>query len=239
MKRSTPSCEEIRNRIDEAAPSELVLRADQSPLREHLADCADCRERLAKSAALDRTLDEWRTPEPRENIAAGVMARIAQSERALRRHAPPERFLDRLAALLGYRFRVPAFASLLFLLVLGASLSLNVVQVAQISDRDRAVLVAHDSSGQATVKGADLARSRSTPVLVHPTPAQLAQAIPIDASQSSHQAAFDQVLDLRERLATPMIVLILGAPPFQGFAPATRPRHPEALLVSTEKENQL
>lgn len=120
-------CEAIRERIEQLAKSERAREAKSGALREHLESCAACRDAYEEIEARDRLLGQWTAPAPRGNIQAMVMSGIAQMERDRREKVLKKGFWHQLAALLGYRFKIPAVATAAVLIILIVSMIFNVV----------------------------------------------------------------------------------------------------------------
>lgn len=122
------TCEAVRETICGTPSEEPERESRKGALHRHLQECAACREFLERNLALDRVLAGWQAPEPRTNMQARVMARIAQMERTEREKNEAGSFGERFVALLRHRFQVPAFGALLLMACLAASLAFNVAQ---------------------------------------------------------------------------------------------------------------
>jgi hypothetical protein len=117
-------CEQIQTMIDEMSQAALQQPQDQGPISEHVRQCPACQDYLQKALALAGHLDRWEVPEPRGNIAASVMAQIAQKEHD--KQVDGSRFWRQVHAVMLYRLHVPAAAAILLLIILAVSISMNI-----------------------------------------------------------------------------------------------------------------
>ncbi len=80
MESKPQTCEIFQDQIDEMSQGELRETRKFDLLAGHLAQCPGCQAYWQDTLALADRLDQWQMPEPRKNIAAAVMAEIAQLE---------------------------------------------------------------------------------------------------------------------------------------------------------------
>ena len=125
------TCESIQRTIDEMSRSELHEAGHQGPVHEHTQRCPTCCAYLEEAWVLDSRLDQWEVPLAKRNIAASVMAEIAQLER--QRASRDLGGWGRVIALLRVRLQVPAAAMILLLVVLTVSVILNVSRGGRLS----------------------------------------------------------------------------------------------------------
>jgi hypothetical protein len=208
-------CEEMRERMNEMSLEELREQAGDEPFAEHLRACPQCREYYEKCVALCTALDDWKVPDPRKNIHAGVMTAIAGLEREKRERKPLGGFWEAVGALFGRRFRVPAFAAVAVILVFVFSVTLNVIQHTRIAGFDERLLAMSQGRDGAVPTG--VAQAEATPavrpVMVHDTLPWLNQGKP--------------------GAVTAPVIVILGIPPWS--YPEQVPQIPKAQLTTDSK----
>jgi hypothetical protein len=227
MNSETMNCEEIRRIIEDLSPQLLLEKASQTSWKEHLAACSACRELYERTISFNSLLNQWKAPQPQRNIQAQVLARIAQQEKDQADRALTSNFWGQLTILLGYRFRVPAFAALLIAAILLASITYNLILL---NKSDRPVQMV--TLPEPTQKPLDVI-VKSTQGLLEPTP--------FDTVVGSQQVRFDQSRDLsgiyqygtKYGLVQPALVVILGAPITLG-----RATHFPEKIITMEELNQ-
>jgi hypothetical protein len=113
----------------ESRLADLLFDADAAPLkvREHVAQCAPCRDELAEFKATMALLDTWEGPEPSPYFMTRLNARMRDE-----RQAAPAGWYARLRARLAYgpsmHVRPLAAMALTVMLLVGGGAYLNVTQ---------------------------------------------------------------------------------------------------------------
>lgn len=193
MQEPSAVCEQVREEIDLMGQAELAEARPGGPIHAHVRQCAGCREHLRQALALASRLDQWEVPEPRRNIAAGVMAEVVRLERDRARCARP--------ALLGVRLQIPALAAVAALLILAASVALN---VALLRPPSTPVVTADGRAAAPRAEVAVAGTSETGP----PVPAPV-RVISVNQEPSD----FVRSLMTRPQAVPSTLVIILGAPP--------------------------
>jgi hypothetical protein len=197
------TCQQIQQIIDEMSGTQLQEARVQGTVYEHCRRCPSCSDHLSEALALASHLDRWEAPQPRRNIAASVMGRIAQQH--ARQAGPGPTLWNQATILLGVQWRMPAAAVILLLAALAVSVSLNVRGLPGSSDLKVAVRQPNPGT-QPSVTPASDQRAASPPVVVV-------------GSQDSQQI---RSLLARPELSPSAIIVILGTPP--GIAWQSEPR---------------
>ncbi|MFH0792686.1 MAG: hypothetical protein V2A74_01495 [bacterium] len=220
MTGSEKICREMRELIEESSAQKLVEIAKRPEVAGHLESCAGCRASYEKALALGRALDQWAAPQPKKNIQAHVMARIAQIERERGSRRETSTFGDLLVALLGYRLRVPALAAVAVVGFLVGSLVLN---IAQWSQPKPSVQIASPVAAPAPLGTAVVKSVRS---ITQPTATPLESMLPSIQYATTTPMLGSGAMNLTAGAYYPAIVVILGAPPMaagQELMPLTYP----------------
>jgi anti-sigma factor RsiW len=119
-------------RITKANLTNLLLDRELAPaeLRNHVEQCAECKQELAALEATMQALDSWEAPEPSPFFNARMAARL-RSER----EAQPAGFFERLRARLLYstnmHLRPVAAGALALLLLIGGGTYAGFVNMGQ------------------------------------------------------------------------------------------------------------
>jgi len=119
-------------RITEANLTNLLLDRELAPaeVRNHVEQCADCKQELAALEATMQALDSWEAPEPSPFFNTRMAARL-RSER----EAQPAGFFERLRARLLYstnmHLRPVAAGALALLLLIGGGTYAGFVNMGQ------------------------------------------------------------------------------------------------------------
>lgn len=215
MNGKSVSCEEIRMIIESLSPKTMEKTA-QKEFKEHLTDCAQCRMLYEKNLALNKLLDQWETVKPEKNLQARIMAKVAQIERERARGARSQDFWDQLKSLLGYRFSVPAFATILLIVFLLGSVAINIALVSRSSEPAR---VARGIPG-VELEATQIAKRTSD--IVEPSPGP--QVVVKQPVVSVHgRDVFEDYLSAAAAYQQPLIVII-GVPPMVPGQPISSPQ---------------
>ena len=119
-------------RITKANLTNLLLNRELAPaeVRNHVEQCAECKQELAALEATMQALDSWEAPEPSPFFNARMAARL-RSER----EAQPAGFFERLRARLLYstnmHLRPVAAGALALLLLIGGGTYAGFMNVAK------------------------------------------------------------------------------------------------------------
>ena len=192
MQPESTTCDAIMEQIDGLSRKGLQSALQSGPIQKHVQHCAACRAYLEEARDLAGHLDTWQAPEPKKDLCAGVMTRIAQMERDHR--VSPMMFLKQGIALLNVRLRVPAAAAALLTAALVVSVTLNIRGI---------------HSGKPATPGSIVADA----IPIDPAPDEASTVAylytdPPDLIRSYIGSA---------ALAPSTFVVILGAPPFSAF----------------------
>jgi hypothetical protein len=199
------TCQQIQQIIDEMSAAQLRDSQRHGLVHEHARQCPACRDHLAEALALADHLDQWEVPQPRRNIAASVMGRIAGQHAAQARPAP--RLWNQVTFLLNVRWRMRAAAVILLLVSLAVSVSLNVRGLPGPSDRRVAGQSEPRPVTQPSASQALDGRVTTPPAV-------------IVASQDAKQI---RSLLARPELSPSALIVILGTPPGITWQPGSRP----------------
>jgi|GEM_PF-2509194 len=198
-------CEQIQQTIDEMSGSQLQEAQIQGPVHEHVQVCPACRNHLADALALADHLDQWEVPQAGRNIAASVMAQIAQWERRRARHTPGP--WGQVTALLRYRLQIPVAAVVPVLVALTVSVVLNISRV----ERSPSPQYAMQPQPTPSTRGAD------SPVLDR----QVMQPKVVYVGRTQDSQAIRSFL-ARPELSPSALIVILGTPPIVPLEPESK-----------------
>ena len=202
-------CEQIQQTIDEMSGSQLQEAQIQGPVHDHVQACPACRDHLADALALAERLDQWEVPQAGRNIAASVMAQIAQWERRRARQTPGP--WGQVTALLRHRLQIPVAAVVPVLVALTVSVVLNVSRVERSPSPRYAVQPQPTTPSIPAADTPALDRQVTQPKVVYVGRPQDSQAI--------------RSFLARPELSPSALIVILGTPPIVPLEPESKTTH--------------
>lgn len=191
------NCDDIQAHINAMTAGQL-----QDLSREwidQLETCSECQAHFEETLRLHNLLDTWEVPAPRNNIAAGVMADIAQWEHNQSNQGP--RGWSSLRAFLIRRVPVSMAAMLLVLLSLAGSVGLNLIQRQDLTATRTEIAILRE---RATLP--------SENIITVGTPENLPLRQPARVVPASYQASTRSFFVNPQNMPSPLVI-ILGAPP--------------------------
>ena len=120
-------CRQVQEYIDGLSERQFQEGIKSDFMSEHIGQCPECREYFSRAKSLSERLDQWKVPDSKRNITAGVMAQIAQleSDRKIEHFS----LWNRLSALVVYRLRVPVGVAAAVFIILAVSVFLNITRI--------------------------------------------------------------------------------------------------------------
>lgn len=166
MKYKNLSCRQVQEYIYGLSQRQLQEEIEGSPEYEHIRQCVKCREYFERAKSLAEELDQWSVPTLKRNIAAGVMAQIAQLERD--RKVEHFSLWSRLPALFIYRLKVPVGVAAAVFVMLTISLFLNITRLSTYQDSKEKIQAKTDQSIAEGIKFAQRIKQKPYPVSIQP-----------------------------------------------------------------------
>ena len=166
MEHKNLSCRQVQEYIYGLSQRKLQEEIEGSPEYEHIRQCAKCREYFERAKSLSEKLEQWSVPTPKRNIAAGVMAQIAQLERD--RKIEQFSLWSRLPALFVHRLKVPVGAAAAVFVMLTISLFLNITRINTYRDSKEEIQAKTDQGIAEGIKFAHRIKQEPYPVSIQP-----------------------------------------------------------------------
>jgi hypothetical protein len=201
-------CRQVQEYIDGLSQRQFREETEGGLMYDHIRQCPECREYFSRAKSLSERLDEWKVPDSKRNITAGVMTQIAQLESDGKRR----RFglWNRLPALAAYRIRVPAGVAAAVFIILAVSIFLNITGPGIYRDSEG---LTADKKILQGVEFSHTGRQKPYPVTVRPDA--------IEAQYDGREGIY--FFGASPEIAPTSLVIILGAPGIISVETAPQP----------------
>ncbi|MBN2456559.1 MAG: hypothetical protein JXB29_08525 [Sedimentisphaerales bacterium] len=160
------TCQQAREYIDGLSQRQFQEKIKSGPVYGHIQQCVPCQEYFEQAKSLAKKLDQWSVPTLKRNIAAGVMAEVAQLEHDGKiEHVS---LWSRLPALFVHRLNVPVGVAAAVFVMLAVSLTLNITRLNMYQGSKEKIQAKTEQAALEGTKFAYRNKQKSYPVSIYP-----------------------------------------------------------------------